>query len=369
MVTTSEVRALQRARLTSVGLGDLADDGGVPGVVARLGAVQSQELHSSAWGVAQRLPGPATHAQVQAALADGSILRTHVLRPTWHYVVPEDLAPFMAATAPRIRQAMRSEEKARAFDHGLLDRRHEVIVQALADGPLTRKELGVVLAEAEGAPVAAWELGQVMAHAELGLLVASGPMRGKQATYRLLPDLPSWDEDAARVHLARAYVRGHGPCRAEDVAWWGTLTRTAARAAVADAGLTRHEVDGMTLWTDGDLPEPAPPGTVRLLSVYDELFCHDFAGWPALTAGPADDAGDGKPSRWLFTGLVTVDGMVAGGWSRTLRSATVEITVELRDEPTRAVWSALEEEAARYGRFVGREPTVVRGRLGKATIG
>jgi hypothetical protein len=364
MPTTSDVRAIQRARLTSVGLGALqaADDGGVPGVVARLGAVQSQELHSSAWGVAQRLASPPTLAEVQAALAEGSILRTHILRPTWHYVVLEDLAPLMAATAPRVRRAMLSAERSYGFDYSVLPRRHAVLAEALAGGPLTRKEIGAVLAEAEGAPVDAWHLGQVMMHAELDLLVASGPMRGKQATYRLLPELKTWDEDEARIHLARAYVRGHGPCRADDVAWWGTLTKTAARAAVADAGLTRHELAGLTLWTDGDLPEPAPAGTVRLLSVYDELFCHDFKGWPSLTR-------DEMPSRWLYTGLVTLDGMIVGGWSRVLKTKTVELTVELTEEPTAKVWAALEEEAERYGQFCGLEPTLTRGPVGKGTIG
>ncbi|MFI2363157.1 winged helix DNA-binding domain-containing protein [Promicromonospora sp. NPDC019610] len=367
MPTTSDVQELQRARLTSVGLGTLdpahsAGDGAVARVVARLGAVQSQELHSSAWGVAQRLAAPATLEQVQAALADGSILRTHVLRPTWHYVVPEDLAPLMTATAPRVRKAMASTERSYDFDHSLLPRRQAVLAEALADGPRTRKELGVALAEREGAPLDAWHLGQVMMHAELDLIVASGPMRGKQATYRLLPEQRTWDEDEARVHLARAYVRGHGPCRAEDVAWWGTLTKTAARAAVADAGLTRREIAGLTLWTDGDLPEPAPEGTARLLSVYDEFFCHDFKSWPSLTR-------DGMPSRWLYTGLVTVDGLIAGGWSRVLKAQTVEITVELSDEPSATVWAALAAEAARYGAFCGLEPTLVRGTVGKGTIG
>lgn len=366
MPTTSDVVAVQRARLTSVGLGTLRapgdDDGAVAGVVARLGAVQSQELHSSAWGVAQRLAAPATLEQVQGALADGSVLRTHVLRPTWHYVVPEDLAPLMTATAPRVRRVMTSTERSYGFDHSLLGRRQGVVAGALADGPLTRKEIGVALAEDEGAPLDAWHLGQLMMHAELDLIVASGPMRGKQATYRLLPEQKAWDEDAARVHLARAYVRGHGPCRADDVAWWGTLTKTAARAAVADAGLTRHEVAGLDLWADGDLPEPAPSGTARLLSVYDEFFCHDFKSWPSLTR-------DGMPSRWLYTGLVVVDGLIVGGWSRVLKAQTVEITVELTDEPTAAVWAALEAEAARYGAFCGLEPSLVRGTVGKGTIG
>jgi hypothetical protein len=366
MPTTSDVRTIQRARLTSVGLGTLrtsgADDGGVAGVVARLGAVQSQELHSSAWGVAQRLATPPTLAEVQAALADGSVLRTHILRPTWHYVVPDDLAPLMTASAPKIRRAMLSAERPRGFDHSLLPRRHAVLADALAHGPLTRKEIGAVLAEAEGAPLDTWHLGQVMMHAELDLLVASGPMRGKQATYQLLPEQKAWDEDEARIHLARAYVRGHGPCRADDVAWWGCLTKTAARAAVADAGLTRHELAGLTLWTDGDLPEPAPQGTVRLLSVYDELFCHDFKGWPSLTR-------DAMPSRWLYMGLVALDGMIAGGWSRVLKTNSVEITVELTEEPSRELWAAVEAEAARYGAFCGLEPTVARGSVGKGTIG
>jgi hypothetical protein len=363
MPTTSDVRAIQRARLTSVGLGALRpSDGGVPGVVARLGAVQSQELHSSAWGVAQRLAAPSTLAEVQAALAEGSIVRTHILRPTWHYVVPEHLAPLMTATAARVRRAMLSAERPRGFDHSLLPRRHAVIAETLKGGPLTRKEIGVALAEAEGTPLDTWHLGQVMMHAELDLLVASGPMRGKQATYRLLPEQKAWDEDEARIHLVRAYVRGHGPCRAEDAAWWGTLTKTAARAAVADAGLTRHELDGLTLWTDGDLPEPAPEGTVRLLSVYDELFCHDFKGWPPLT-------GNTMPSRWLYMGLVTVDGMIAGGWSRNLKAQSVDITVELTEEPSPRVWSAIEAEAARYGEFCGLEPTLTRGPVAKGTIG
>jgi hypothetical protein len=363
MPTTSDIRAIQRARLTSVGLGALrpADDG-VPGVVARLGAVQSQELHSSAWGVAQRLAAPATLAEVQAALAEGSMVRTHILRPTWHYVVPEDLAPLMTATAARVRRAMLSAERPRGFDHSLLPRRHAVIAEALKGGPLTRKEIGVALAEAEGTPLDTWHLGQVMMHAELDLLVASGPIRGKQATYRLLPEQKAWDEDEARIHLVRAYVRGHGPCRAEDAAWWGTLTKTAARAAVADAGLTRHELAGLTLWTDGDLPEPSPEGTVRLLSVYDELFCHDFKGWPSLT-------GDAMPSRWLYTGLVTVDGMIAGGWSRVLKAQSVDITVELTEEPSPRVWAAMEAEAGRYGEFCGLEPTLTRGPVAKGTIG
>jgi hypothetical protein len=75
------------------------------------------------------------------------------------------------------------------------------------------------------------------------------------------------------------------------------------------------------------------------------------------------------PSRWLYMGLVTLDGMIAGGWSRVLKARSVELTVELTDEPTPAVWAAIEAEAERYGQFCGLESTVARGPVGKGTIG
>ena len=58
-------------------------------VVGWLGAVQAQEVAVAPWSLGQR--SRATHGDVARALASGAILRTHILRPTWHYVLPADL--------------------------------------------------------------------------------------------------------------------------------------------------------------------------------------------------------------------------------------------------------------------------------------
>ena len=40
---------------------------------------------------------------MQRALAEGAILRTHVLRPTWHFVTPDDIRWLLRLTAPRVQ--------------------------------------------------------------------------------------------------------------------------------------------------------------------------------------------------------------------------------------------------------------------------
>lgn len=53
------------------------------------------------WAVAQRALD-ANDAAVQSAFQAGRILRTHVLRPTWHFVAPVDIRWLLALTAPRV---------------------------------------------------------------------------------------------------------------------------------------------------------------------------------------------------------------------------------------------------------------------------
>src|SRR4051794_34735339 len=57
-------------------------------VVRGLVAVQAQEHHYARWSLGQRTAGRATASAVDAAFDRGAFLRTHVLRPTWHYVHP-----------------------------------------------------------------------------------------------------------------------------------------------------------------------------------------------------------------------------------------------------------------------------------------
>src|SRR3989442_5078845 len=102
-------------------------------VVRRLGAVQAQDYGSAKWGVGTRTRG-AVDAVVERAVNEGSILRTHVLRPTWHFVTPADIRWMLALTAPRIKAAMAYHDRQHGLDAAAVRRSNSALTRALRDG-------------------------------------------------------------------------------------------------------------------------------------------------------------------------------------------------------------------------------------------
>ena len=108
-------------------------------VVQWLGAVQSQEYANTKWGIAQRA-GSLTDAAIDQAFADGKILRTHVMRPTWHFVVPEDIRWMLALTAPRVHALSAYYHRQQELDAAIFAKSHGLLTKALqGQTQLTRK--------------------------------------------------------------------------------------------------------------------------------------------------------------------------------------------------------------------------------------
>src|SRR3954464_4346745 len=59
-------------------------------IVGSLLAVQAENPSQAAWAVAARARHP-EQADLAILLDEGAVLRTHVLRPTWHFVAADDL--------------------------------------------------------------------------------------------------------------------------------------------------------------------------------------------------------------------------------------------------------------------------------------
>src|SRR5687768_2882922 len=94
------VRRLANQRITHPGPDRVAD------VVAWLGAVQAQEYAAAKWALALRMKKPATADAIEKAFNAGRILRTHVLRPTWHFVAASDIGWMLSLTAERVHRAL-----------------------------------------------------------------------------------------------------------------------------------------------------------------------------------------------------------------------------------------------------------------------
>ena len=248
-------------------------------VVGWLGAVQAQEYPFAKWALALRMRR-ASAASVERALSSGAILRTHVMRPTWHFVTPADIRWMLALTAPRVRAAVASYDRKLGIDAAVISRTNRAIAAALAGGAqLTRAELKAALA-GTGVPVGATQhFAHLLIHAELDAVVCSGARRGKQLTYALfddrVPAAPAMPRDAALAELARRYVISHGPAQISDFAWWSGLTAGDARAALE---MSRHHllekvVDGRRYWLAPNIRVPARlPRSAFLLPPYDEYL-------------------------------------------------------------------------------------------------
>src|SRR5215207_3109573 len=154
-------------------------------VVTWLGAVQAQEYAHAKWGLALRLHG-FTDADIEPFIEDGTILRTHLMRPTWHFVTAADIRWMQMLTAPRVQRMVIPYNRRLELDAATLRRATAVFERSLRDRQyLTRAELSERLGSA-GLAVSGQRLAHAAMHAELEAVICSGPRRGRQSTYALV---------------------------------------------------------------------------------------------------------------------------------------------------------------------------------------
>ena len=101
-------------------------------VVEWMGAVQAQDYRMAKWAVGCRTASTDA-TQIEAALNRGDILRTHLLRPTWHFVSSKDLRWMLSLTADRIRAA--NDSYARGTDAALDSKSIHRYMNLLAAAP------------------------------------------------------------------------------------------------------------------------------------------------------------------------------------------------------------------------------------------
>ena len=319
-------------------------------VVAWLGAVQAQEYGPARWGLGLRSPSGVTDAAVERAVDRGRILRTHVLRPTWHFVTPHDIRWMLELTGPRVHARMATYDRQMGLDAGVMTRSAALIERALGDnGCLTRRELGAQL-ERRGLPGGTRELAHIAMYAELEGLICSGPRRGRQPSYALVsdraPHARRLQRDEALAELTQRYFRSHGPATVRDFVWWSGLNTPDARRGLEMTRARKLSVDGLTYWTlgrDGGRP-PRRKAGVHLLPIYDEYLVayrdHQAVRRAAYTFGS-------------FHNALMIGGQMAGTWRTIPRADEAEVDVRTQRRLTPAERRGLGRELIRLQRFLG----------------
>jgi Winged helix DNA-binding domain len=322
--------------------------------VGSLLAVQAENPSQAGWAVASRTPSPG-QAELAALLDDGTVIRTHVLRPTWHFVLGEDLGWLLELTGPRVRRVTGQQLRT---THGLDERAigHAVaaVVATLADrGQLTRAQLADEL-RGRGIGGSGQMLMVLLAHAELDGLICSGTITGGQHTYALtgerVPAPRRLGRAEALAELAWRYFTGHGPATERDLAYWATLTLTDVRAGLAQVHdrLDSFSHDGRTFWhAPGDAPTRPQQPAAHLLQILDETYRgYQDSRWVL------DAAGHVPRTRETAAGMALIDAQLLAAMRRTLAPGHVRFDLRPYQALTPPQIEALDQAAQRYGAYL-----------------
>lgn len=323
-------------------------------VVSALGAIQAQDYAGAKWAIGLRAPNT-TDSVIEAALNEGSIIRTHVLRPTWHLVRPTDLRWMLDLTAKRIKAVMAFSNRWLGFDQATFRRASKALERSLEGRSLTRAEVAAVFARARVNVSGDQRLGHLLMNAELDCLICSGPRQGKHATYALFDErisaAPHIDRDEALLRLIMIYFTTRGPATEYDFAWWAGLTLADARRGIemATRDLEPVTVGDLSYWVRPRSVTPKKRAVTHLLPNYDEFFIA-YRDRSAL-AERLRKSGFAKRTDNLFTHIAISDGQLVGTWRRKKSRGEMSVDLETLTDITKTERANFAAQAKRFEEF------------------
>jgi hypothetical protein len=329
-------------------------------VVGNLLAVQAENPSQSAWAVASRTSDPSQH-HLRAALEDGRVIRTHVLRPTWHYVLAEDVGWLLELTAPRVRRTTANQLRAvHGLDGHRLDRATSAVLDIVGEHPdLTRGQIADRLRD-RGFETDGGLMTILLAHLELDRLVCSGRPLGDEHTYASFADrVPKprrLERSEALGELVLRYFSGHGPATERDLAYWATLTITDVRHGLNRVGerLASFEHDGRTFWhAPADPPRRRGEPVGHLLQILDETYRgYQETRWVLDTAAVV------PRTRESTAGMALVDAQLLAAMRRTVTTDRVVFELAPYRHLRTTEVTAVRRAAERYGEYLDLAPTL-----------
>lgn len=323
-------------------------------LVGELAAVQAQDYYGALWAVGQRTGNNAM--EVGSAFNAGRLIRTHMLRPTWHFVDADDLRWLLLLTGERVQRFNGTMYRKVGLEPAHFRKANKVFERELAGGKaLDRITLSTALQRAR-IDVSDMRLIHLLMDAELTGLLCSGPREGKQFTYMLLeervPQTRIMDKAEALLELARRYFRTRSPATVHDFAWWSGLTVSDGKKAMAALQKEFLEVmiEGRTYWMPNEAePLPLPKHTLRLLPNYDE-YAIGFKD-RRLFYDPSTAASAPTSTTGSLRHLMVIDGRVAGTWDSPANAG--EVLVSPYIALSSPVKKAVDREIDRYRTFLG----------------
>lgn len=331
-----------------------------------MGAMQAQDYNQAKWAIGVRLPH-LTEEQIESAFNQGEIIRTHLMRPTWHFVSADDIYWLLELTAKQIKSSTKSRHRDLGLTESDLTKSKEVLVKSLEGNlSLTREELSDQLNRA-GINTYGQRLPHILMEAEIDGIICSGGIQGKKQTYGLLservPVKKTLARDEALALLAKKYFTSHSPATLPDFVWWSGLPVTEARKALEmnKSTFISETIGTETYWfADNNSIPASPPDSVYLLPAFDEFLISYKDRSAVITA---DDHKKAISNNGIFRPVVLVNGQISGLWKRTFKKDSLLIELDHFRPHNKTEELLIVKAAETFGYFSGKKAEVKPGKL------
>ena len=323
-------------------------------LVSHFGAMQAQDYAMAKWAIGLRTEK--TEKEIEEAINQGKIIRTHILRPTWHFVAAEDIFWMLELTAPSLKKLVTSAAVKMGLEYSLNAYNKKLQKLLSSNNHLTREEIMLELDVKTGianniSPVI------IMMNAELEGIVCNGIMRGKKFTYALLEERVKYKnskigKEEALAKLASKYFNSHGPATIQDFSWWSGLSLTNSRLALESikSELSSFQIESNIYWFYEVSISNKNESLVHLLPAFDEFLISykDRTASIALEHQPLAFTKNG-----IFNPVIVINGKVEGTWKRSIKKETVKIELNPINFFDKKTTEWIINKTKMYGDFLG----------------
>lgn len=352
-----ELFEISNMRLTSQGIKP-ATHKNVNDLVRWMGAMQAQDFAMAKWAIGSRVAN-STIIDINKAFDEGEIIRTHLMRPTWHIVSSTDIHWILDLTAPRIQSSLQSRHNELDLNKEVLRKANRIIEKELSEkGFQSREKLALQLSEA-GIKTDENRLSHILFNAELEKLICSGPQIKNKQSYALLdvrvPKTQNYAHDEALAELAKRYFSSHGPATLKDFTWWSGLSITEARKALdyVKTMFISETIKSETYWFSESLNGATNnQSSIFLLPAYDE-FLISYADRSASISKV--DNPKAIYNNGVFRPVIIENGQVIGIWKRTIKNSFALIEFDVWQQPTPQIKEKLEAATINFELFLEME--------------
>lgn len=322
-------------------------------VVSWFGAVQGQEYAFAKWAIGLRLPD-LIDEDIEQAIENGEILRTHLLRPTWHFVAPQDIRWMLKLTAPRVKMINAHIYKKSELNNDIFKLTQNLIVKTLEGGKyLTRTELKAIFEE-NNILTDTLRLSSIMMESELDGLICSGKRKGKQFTYALLdervPKYKDIDREEALILLLKKYFQSHNPATLKDFSTWSGLTLTDAKKGMEliKSDFVIEKINEENYYFSNSAKTPEITNSFILLPIYDE-YVIGYKNRDAITNLIAKTKSNPEV---VFDNVIVVNGQIIGTWKRTVNKKSIDLKLNFFQEKDKKYLNNLEDSINHFSKFM-----------------